>query len=53
MDLLELFVDYFGIDMLSDVSTLPDLISLCLEIFIGLFLVSFALRSLFYLLKRY
>ena len=53
MDILELFIEYFGIDMLTGTSTIVDLINLVLEIGIGIYLVSFTLRSLFYLLKRY
>ena len=53
MDILELFLEYFGIDMLSETATITDLLSLTFEIGIGMFLVCFALRSLFYLLRRY
>ena len=53
MDILQLFVEYFGIDMLSETATITDLLSLMLEIGIAMFLVCFALRSLFYLLRRY
>lgn len=53
MDILQLFVEYFGIEMLSETATITDLLSLMLQIGIALFLVCFALRSLFYLLRRY
>ena len=53
MDILELFIEYFGIDLLSNTSTIVDLINLLFEIGIGIFLVAFTLRSLFYLLRRY
>lgn len=53
MEILELFINYFGIDLLTETSNIVDLINVCIEISIALFLVAFTLRSLFYLLKRY
>ena len=53
MDILQLFIEYFGIDLLNDASTFTDLISLILEITIAMFLVCFVIRSLFYLVRRY
>jgi len=51
MELFEMIINFFGIDMLTSTSTLTDLLNLCISIFVAMFLVCFTVRSLFLLLK--
>lgn len=51
MDLFNQFINFFGISMLTESSTIIDLINICFSVFVAMFLVCFVLRSLFKLLR--
>lgn len=51
MDILNLFLDFFGINLLNETSSFYDLLNISLSIFVAMFLVCFIIRSLFLLLK--
>lgn len=47
MDLVQSLYDFFGFDLISQATTLPELLSYIFEIFIGVWLVLFIIRSIF------
>lgn len=51
MELFTQFINFFGIDMLTETSSIVDLLNIGFSIFIALFLVCFVLRSLFLMLR--
>lgn len=53
MEIFNMFLEYFGIDMLTETSNIIDLVNMTLKIGLAIWLVTFVLRSIFYLVKRY
>lgn len=47
MEIYESIIDFFGITPLTSSATLVDLFNLSIQIFVGMFLVCFFIRSLF------
>ena len=47
MDLVQSLYDFFGFDLLSSAVTFPELLSYILQVFIGVWLVLFIIRSIF------
>lgn len=51
MEFFNYIINFFGIPALNEVSTLTDLLYYVLAVFVGIFLFTFVLRSLFLLLR--
>lgn len=47
MELVQSLYDFFGIELLTESTTFPELISYILQIFIAVWLVLFIIRSMF------
>lgn len=47
MELVQSLYDFFGFEILSESATFPELLSYIMQIFIGVWIVIFIIRSLF------
>lgn len=47
MEIYESLIDFFGIVPLDSTSTMIDLINLSIQLFVGIYIVCFLIRSLF------